>query len=72
MLANTYEKRTGRICEDKLAESFGLVQDGMPTNAGLLFVDNWVQRIFLVVLFSLPIGISLVRLCRSGGIPAAV
>lgn len=40
MLANTYEKRTSQAWDDKLIESFGLVQDGMLTNAGLLFADN--------------------------------
>lgn len=40
MLANTYEKRTSQAWDDKLKESFGLVQDGMLTNAGLLFADN--------------------------------
>lgn len=40
MLANTYEKRTHQTWDDKLIESFGLVKDGMLTNAGLLFADN--------------------------------
>lgn len=40
MLANTYEKRTNQLWDDKLLESFGLMREGKLTNAGLLFADN--------------------------------
>ena len=50
MLANAYRKEVGKEFEDKLLESWGLVDaDGMLTNAGLLFADDcpvYQSRVF--------------------------
>lgn len=50
MLANAYRKEIGKEFEDKLLESWGLVDaDGMLTNAGLLFADDcpvYQSRVF--------------------------